>query len=157
LARDVWHVVCQWYIGFGGQLARQGLHLSHYRSGESARSSRAGAIAQTAHAMPAEAVSPLAKGVITDTQGTPNCGIGHAVGGGQHNPGTHHVAMLPAGFTRPGQQHLPLRIGKHYGIATRQRHTAFVARAESVLSATRRATIMNTVPTPPESTKTSLR
>jgi hypothetical protein len=107
--------------------------------------------------MPAEAVSPLANGVITDTQGTPNCGIGHAVGGGQHNPGTHHVAMLPAGFTRPGQQHLPLRIGKHYGIATRQRHAAFVARAESVLSATRRATIMNTVPTPPESTKTSLR
>jgi hypothetical protein len=39
--------------------------------------------------------------------------------------------MLPARFTRPGQQHLPLRIGKHYGIATRPRHTASVARGRS--------------------------
>ena len=45
--------------------------------------------------MLAEPVSPLANGVITDTEHPSDHGVGRAVSADKHNPGTHHVAMLP--------------------------------------------------------------
>ena len=86
--------------------------------------------------------------------------VGRAVSGGQHDPTAQHVAMLTAYSVGPGQQQPPLPIAENYPIRTRHRHEPFVARRRSVPSTTRRASpraSLDTVPTPPASTKTSLR
>ena len=56
----------------------------------------------------------LRDGVVSDTQGSADRGVGRAVGGGQHDPGAQHVAVLTAGSARPGQQQPPLPIAQNY-------------------------------------------
>jgi hypothetical protein len=60
--------------------------------------------------MLAEPTPPLTDRVVTDTQGSADCGVGCAVSSGQHDPGAQHVAMLTADSTSPRAQQPPLPI-----------------------------------------------
>ncbi len=60
--------------------------------------------------MLAEPAPPLTDRVVTDTQGSADCGVGSAVSGGQNDPGAQYVAMLTADSTSPGPQQPPLPI-----------------------------------------------
>ena len=107
-----------------------------------------------------EPAPPLAHGVVGDSQASSDRGIRRAAGSGQHDPGTQHVAVFTAGSASPGQQQLPLTGTKNDLVRTQNRHGLVVTRqcpvrrrhAEQGCSS-----IMDAVPTPPDSTKNSLR
>src|SRR4029453_5667476 len=107
-----------------------------------------------------EPAPPLAHGVVGDPQASSDRGIRRAAGSGQHDPGTQHVAVFTAGSASPGQQQLPLTGTKKDLWRPQNRDGLVVTRqcpvrrrhAEQSCSS-----IMDAVPTPPDSTKNSLR
>ena len=147
----------------GGQLAGQRLHLGHHRGGEPARPAACGAD----HAdRPCRAGRTGAATCARCHQQTPrprgDRGVGRAVGGGQHDPGPQHVAMLHRWLGAPGPAAPAAAPSQRtIMIGTRHRHASFVTRPVSQSgrrhAGQRDSSIMDAVPTPPESTKTSLR
>ena len=94
---------------------------------------------------------------------SPGCGGagGNEIRRRRRHIGAHHIATppRPAGLTRPGQQHPSLPIAQNNPITAR--HTHRVCRPPPIGAVDDTpgigSAIIDTVPTPPESTKTSLR
>ena len=130
----------QRHIAVGGQLAGQRLHLGHHRRRRSGAADRCGAD----HARPSRPCwQNRRRHLRTVSSVTPRvrpiAAFGRAVGGGQHDPGAQHVAMLTAGSASPGQQQPPLPIAQNDLIGTQHRHRPFVARHRPVPATTRRS------------------
>src|SRR5918995_4806544 len=80
--------------------------------GELARPTRPLAIPQPGEAFFDKALAPLGHRVDRHPQPPSNLGVLLAVGGGEHDPGPHHLALLGGRPAQPALQHSPLAGGQ---------------------------------------------
>src|SRR5215216_935273 len=103
--------------------------------GEAARPARPLAIPQPRKAFFDKAFAPLGHGVDRHPKPPGDLAVVLAVGGGQHDPGPHHLTLLGSGLAHPALQHPPLGGGQGDHKRARAAHERLTSSPEGVVAA----------------------